>query len=144
MPQTAAEALKKAKFYSDDRLYSIIKLPTRAVTAAASIIAELGEPFAALIVDKDEITLVVPSDAIDEFAQRIPGYKAGSGQYRLITLDIELEPSLVGFMATVSKALADANIPILPLAAFSRDHLLVPSGRFQTALQALKTLQANL
>jgi len=52
--------------------------------------------------------------------------------------------SLVGFMALVSTALAEAGISILPLAAFTRDHLLVKSDQIQSALATLQRLQTSL
>ena len=106
-------------------------------------IAEIGEPFGAMIVDKDEVTLVIPADAVADFSKRLREHRLSDTSYRLITFDIELEATLTGFMARISQALADAGIPILPFAAFSRDHLLVPSAHFDTALSALKALQAN-
>ena len=47
-------------------------------------------------------------------------------------------------MATISKALADADVPIMTYAAFTTDHLLVPSEQFETALSTLRDLQANI
>jgi len=64
--------------------------------------------------------------------------------YRLITFDLELDMSLVGFMALVSNALAEAGISILPLAAFARDHLLVKSNQIESALATLRHLQTSL
>lgn len=143
MPQTVQQALSAAKLYTDDQLYRLIKLPAQAVTAAAGVLAEIGEPFAALLVDKDEVTLVLTADDLEDFGRRLPGHTASATAYRLITFDVELEPTLVGFMAQVSAALASVGVSILPFAAFSRDHLLVPSEQFSTAWDALKKLQAG-
>jgi hypothetical protein len=143
MPQTVEQALQTAKLYTDHIEYSLIHLPARAIMAAAGVLAEIGEPFGAVIADKDEVTLVIPAEAVPVFAKRLIDYRAGEMNYRLITFDLELEPTLTGFMARVSSALADANVPILPLAAFSRDHMLVPADKFDAAWDALKRLQAN-
>ncbi|MBI5958897.1 MAG: ACT domain-containing protein, partial [Chloroflexi bacterium] len=64
--------------------------------------------------------------------------------YRLITFDLPLDLNLLGFMALVSRILADAQVPILALSAFERDHLLIPSDRFQTAWDALSNAQIKL
>jgi hypothetical protein len=141
--QTVEQALQQAKLYSDDQLYNVIQLPSAAITAAAGVLAEIGEPFGAVIVDKDEVTLIIPADDLEDFTRRIPGYLVSPTPYRLITFDVELEPSLVGFMARVSKALADAGVPIFAYAAFTRDHLLVPSQQFDTALETLNALRAQ-
>ena len=70
-------------------------------------------------------------------------HRVAESSYRLITFDLELEPTLTGFIARVAEVLAAANVPILPFAAFSRDHLLVPSDRFDAAWAALQKLQMN-
>lgn len=139
----ARAALKAAALYTDDQPYELIQLPPRAITAAASVLAEVGEAFAALIADKDEVTLVLPAGAAADFTRRLPGLVISSTTYRLITFDAVLEPTLTGFMALISRALADAGIPILPLAAYSRDHILVPADHLEAALTALRTLQSS-
>ncbi|MAS34190.1 MAG: hypothetical protein CL610_09290 [Anaerolineaceae bacterium] len=143
MTQSVEQVLAQAVFYSDDQLYDLIQLPAKAIMAAAGVMAEIGEPFGALIVDKDEVSLIIPAEAWDDFQGRLPGSQAGSTQYRLITFDVVLEPDLVGFMALISRALADAQISILTYAAFSRDHFLVPVDQFNLALQALETLKSQ-
>lgn len=143
MAQTVQQALQQARLYSDDVQYRLVHLPPNGITAAAGIIAEIGEPFAALIADKDEVTLVIPADAIEDFVSRLRNQQVSESAYRLITFDVELEPTLVGFMACIADALAAAQVPILTFAAFSRDHLLVPVDRFDTALAALQKLQVS-
>ncbi|MBA3870019.1 MAG: ACT domain-containing protein [Anaerolineae bacterium] len=144
MNEAVRQALQQAKLYSDSVDYSIIKLPARAITVAAGIIAEIGEAFCALIVDKDEVSLIVPVEAIEDFGSRLKDHTASLSAYRLITFDLELDFNIYGFMAEVSKALAEAEVPILPLAAFSRDHILVPSNQFDIALQVLQKLQSTI
>src|SRR5689334_13576180 len=128
---TVSEILAQTALYTDDELYAILKLPAAAITVAASIIAEISDPFCVLIVDKDEVTLVVPAEATEEFAGRLRGHQVEASLYRLITFDTVLPPDLTGFMAKVSAALADSGVPIFPYAAFSRDHLLIPEAQFE-------------
>ena len=143
MTQTVEQALAAAKLFSDDQDYLFIQLPAKAIMAAAGIIAQIGEPFCALIVDKDEVSLVIPADALADFKERLPNYQASNKAYKLITFDIQLDMSLVGFMAKVSRALADAGIPIMTFAAYSRDHLLVPAEQLSVAMAALVKLQSG-
>ncbi len=138
MAQTLEQALKDAKLYTDGKVYVLLRLHPRAIVLAASVIAELAEPFSALVVDKDEVTLLIPADAIEAFAPRFRDYRVSEAKYRLITLDVALDLSLVGFMAVISRALADAGVTILPFAAYTRDHLLVPSEEFDKAWSTLE------
>jgi len=144
MVTTIQAALQQSELYTDNVEYALIRLPTQAVTAAAGIVAEVGEPFAALLVDKDEITIVIPTELVTEFSGRIPEDAIADTRYRLITFDVELAPTLIGFMAKVSEALAAAGVSILPYAAFSRDHLLVPTEQIDLALKTLENLKDSL
>ena len=143
MPQTVEQALQTAQLYTDEIEYRLIYLPPKAIMAAAGVIAEIGEPFAALLVDKDEVTLVIPAEAVKVYERRVRAHRLSDAVYRLITFDLELEPTLTGFMARIAAALAAAQIPILPFAAFNRDHLLVPNAQFDAAWATLKALQNN-
>lgn len=141
--QTVAEALQQAQLYSDDRRYRFLQLPVNGLIAAAGIMAESGEPFAALLYDKDEITLMIDEEDYETFGKRLPDHQTSATVYRLITLDVELDPMLIGLMARISQTLADANISLLPFAAYSRDHLFVAEADFERAMQALQTLKDN-
>ena len=143
MSQTVADALRHAHLYSDGRIYRMLKLPPTAVTLAAGVVAEIAQPFCALIVDKDELTLLIPDEAQAAFSARMRAAVTSEREYRLITLDIELEPELVGFLAQIAASLSAANIPILTVAAYSRDHLLVASEDYDTAMRALRRLQVE-
>jgi len=144
MAKTIQEAFKQAQFFSDEQDYVIIKLPARAITTAAGIVAESSMPFCALIIDKDEVSLMIIKDAVEEFANRLINSQVSDTSYRLITIEAELDLEMVGFMATVSKALADANVNIMTYAAYTTDHFLVPSEKFDTAMTVLKQLQSEL
>jgi hypothetical protein len=143
MPQTVKLALSAASFYSDGQPYAFARLPAAAIMAAAGVVAEIGEPFCTLIIDKDEVTLMIPAEAWDDFAKRLPGSTLSPQRYRLITIDVALEPDLVGFMAHISQALAEAGVSILPFAAYTRDHLFVTEENFNLAITTLEKLRAN-
>lgn len=141
--QTVAEALQQATLYSDDYLYCFIKLPANAVVAAASIIAEANNPFTALLVDKDEVTLMLEEEDFGEYQRRLRDAQVSGIRYRLITFDVELAPTMIGFMATVSSALAEAGISLMPFAAFSRDHIFVNANDYEKAIATLNGLKGT-
>lgn len=143
MPQTLRDVLRTVPLYSDGERYVMLRLPPAAITAAAGVLAEIGEPFAALVLDKDEVTLILQADDLPDFAKRMPGHQVVTVEYRLITFDLVLEPTLTGFMAAVTQTLAAADVPILAVSAFSRDHVLVPAAQYEVAVAALETLKAS-
>lgn len=89
-----------------------------------------------ILMDKYEVTLVL--DEID-LAKMRPGLEDAKIEtgYRLLTFDTVMDFDVIGFIAEVSRILAAAGIPILPLAAFSRDHILIKQTHLGTALKAL-------
>lgn len=142
MNDTAHRALAQARLYTDGQLYCLVHLPARAITPAAAVLAEISASFSALLADKDEVTLVLPEDHFADYAHRLPEHRAQGG-YRLITFDLPLDHALVGFLSRVSAALAEAQVPIMALSAYERDHLLVPDTHFTRAMQTLRDLQAH-
>ena len=142
MKQTISSILQQARFIVDEDSYVLVKLPTQGSVFALGIIAQLAEPFLVFIMDSFEITLILSEEGYTNFANRLPTHTKG-GAYKLITLDVELEPDLTGLIATLANALAQANVSILPYAAYSRDHLCVPNEDVEIALEALKRLQES-
>jgi len=141
MTASADALLRQARLVSDGQDYRILRLPPQAITLAAGVLAEVGQPFAALIVDKDEVTLLLPEEAVSAFDSRLRRAQMSERIYRLITLDVRLDPDLVGFIARIADILAAEGIPILSAAAYSRDHILVPAQDFDKAIQALRQFQ---
>lgn len=141
MSQTVNQALTQMKLYTDGVDYHLLKLHPRAIILAAGIVAEIADPFSALLVDKDEVTLLIPGTMVEEFEDRLRDCQISNVVYRLITLDVELDLQLVGFMAHISSALAEAGVPILVYAAFSRDHLFVPVEKLELAIVTLEKLK---
>lgn len=139
--QTIDSVLAQGRFLLDEAEYRVIRLPARGIIAAAGVLAEIGEPFSVLIADANEVTLVLEQEAYEEYQARLIGHTIETVAYRLITLDLPLEPTLTGLMAHLARALAEAGVPIFPYAAYSRDHILVPAEKAEAALAALNRLK---
>lgn len=151
MADNIPEAFRNGTLYSDQETYKFLKLPA---TAASSILQAMSKlppqhndvtPFQAFMVDKDEITVMLSSSQLDDLQKDIANidYEVGPISYRLITFDVVLAPTLVGFMAVVTRALADAHISVLPFAAYSRDHIFVSEVNFEKARQVLESLKES-
>ena len=96
-----------------------------------------------LLKDAFEVTMLLDDTDFGTMRHAIRDAKIERG-YRLLTFDIELDPGVVGFMAEISRILADAAIPILAISAFTRDHLLIRQQDLATALKALGPHVAEL
>lgn len=86
--------------------------------------------------DKFETTLLLDETDFKTIRNAISDAKTESG-FRLLTFDIELDFGVVGFLAEVSRILKEAEISILALSAFSRDHILIKQENLAKALQVL-------
>ena len=62
---------------------------------------------------------------------------------RMITLNIHSSLEAVGFMAKIATALAKHDMGVNPVSGFYHDHLFVPDGREQDALEILAQLAAQ-
>ena len=117
--KTISEALRRGQIISDPYVYRFIKLPLASLSKATSIIESSSSTsssgvvaFQGLLVDKDEITMMVPSQGFEQNEATLKeetGYELGKFQYRLITFDVVLDPTLIGFMARITKVLALAS-----------------------------------
>tara|TARA_R110002072_G_scaffold283450_1_gene447015 strand:- start:259 stop:660 length:402 start_codon:yes stop_codon:yes gene_type:complete len=58
---------------------------------------------------------------------------------RMITLNIHLSLEAVGFLAAITRKLADANISVNSVSAHFHDHLFIPEDRALDAMNILNT-----
>jgi len=87
------------------------------------------------IIDKNEITVIIEQSKYNnEDVIEI------EKDWKLLTFDTVLPFGLVGFLAKVSKVLADKKIPIFAISAYSTDHILVKEKDLIRAEEKLKEL----
>jgi hypothetical protein len=96
-----------------------------------------------LLRDEHEVTLLL--DETDWRAMRHAARDARvEGNFRLVTLDLELDWNVVGYLARVTAILSQAGISVGALSAFSRDHLLIKQDDLGLALRVLGEHVAEL
>lgn len=89
-----------------------------------------------LLADKYETTMLL--DIVDWQTMRYAARDAQiEGNFRLLTFTIELDWTVVGFLAFVANILAEANVSVGAISAFSRDHLLIKQDDLPRALKVL-------
>jgi hypothetical protein len=128
--------------YLPETLYTVASLPLEAYGEAVACLRE-AEGFVSLTRDKEEITLVVAEDLWRKLAPRFPGAVAQERR-RLIRFDTVLDFSVVGFIAEISSALAEADISILSISTYRTDAVLVHESRFDDAINAIKQALVTL
>ncbi|MCX6572698.1 MAG: ACT domain-containing protein [Candidatus Aminicenantes bacterium] len=89
----------------------------------------------AVIKDDRETTCIIDESKLG--AQMFLGFE---GDWRMITFDMVLPLSLIGFFAAVSGALAEAGVNIFTISAYTTDHVFVKDQKLETAIKALEKL----
>ncbi len=85
----------------------------------------------AVITDGREISVIAESDLdLDWISQE--------KQLRIISFDTKLPFDLIGFLAYITKLLADQDISIFALSAFSTDHIFMKEKYLERAVGVLK------
>ncbi|NQT07932.1 ACT domain-containing protein [Candidatus Bathyarchaeota archaeon] len=98
-----------------------------------------ADAFSSITFDYAEVSLVLKAEEWDELKGGFKEYRE-EGPYRLITFDIVLDLSIVGFLAEVSARLAEAGVSIYALSTFLRDHILVKGEDAEVAENVLTRL----
>lgn len=138
------DAFRNATLYSDSRIYKLLRFERPSMELALQVWTESTKnplstnvsstsPFGCIMVDKDEITMMVDKNVYNEHFNSTKLPKSNENtivdngiNYRLFTFDnVVMDPSLVGFMAVVTKVLAENDISVLPYAAYTTDHVFV-------------------
>ena len=134
----AKELLRSAKVEVAAETFALVGMSREQLLSLLgdnALSPRMSAPFM-IFMDSHEVTLVLDEVDLSNMRPGLGGAKIESG-YRMLTFDIVLDLSVVGFMAEVSRILADASVAILALSAYSRDSLLIKQSDLATALKAL-------
>ena len=119
-------------------LFTIVSIDRSEEDKARSLLVDLTS-FSSLTFDLAEVSLVVKVNEWSSLRNRFEKFQE-EGPYCLITFDIVLDLSIVGYMAVVSRRLAEEGISIYALSTYLRDHILVEEGDCVKAVEALRSL----
>src|SRR5262244_829708 len=128
--------------YLPETRFTVVSLPLEHYGEAVACLSEV-EDFVSMTRDKEEITLIVAEDIWRKLEPRFPGAVA-QDKRRMIRFDTVLDFSVVGFIAEISRALAEADISILGLSTYRTDTVFVHESRFADAVNAIKRALVTL
>jgi len=83
--------------------------------------------------DKDEITVVTEEKNINEIE-----YEDSVKWFKLIEIKVSTPFVAKGFLAKVTKTIADKDLNVLIVSTFSKDYILIREEAWETAINALK------
>jgi hypothetical protein len=64
--------------------------------------------------------------------------------FRIISFDTKLPFDLIGFLAYITKLLADQNISLFAISSFSTDHILMKEAYLSKAIEVLKDAKVKI
>lgn len=134
----ALELLKTARVEVAPETFFLVSLPHAdwlKLLENPELSPRMSAPFM-IFRDRWEVTLLLDETDFGTIRYQIRDAKT-AGNYRLLSFDVELDFSVVGFLAEVARILADAEISIIALSAFSRDHLLIKQNDLAKTLKVL-------
>ncbi len=117
-------------------LFAVVSLPLAQFGAALMAVRDL-EGYVSVTRDKDEVTLILAEDLWHGMAGNFSGAQT-QWRRRMIRFDTVLDFSVVGFIAEISRALAEADISILSLSTYRTDAVLVHEAHYNRALTAVR------
>ena len=129
-------ASTKLKLHPDD--FTIVSLPVEKQDMALELFKPLS-PFSSITVDTEEVSLILKTSEWEKMKEHFPVFES-EAPYSVITFDIVLDLSLVGFLSVVSAILADEGISIYAISTYLRDHILVKTKEADRTIQVLEEL----
>ena len=133
-----ANLLAQTRLRVDPRTFIIAAVPARFESALRNRLAEVHAPFFVQITP-GELSIVLAADEWSPARHAFPGAREETG-YRLITLDVHLDWQVTGYLAAITRALAEARVPVGVVSSFHYDHLLVRAELLANAEAALQHL----
>ena len=134
MRKSLRELFAETRVYSPKDKYVIVSLGRH--VNALHLFARL-RTFSSVTLETDDVSLVIRQTQWNRCSSRFKKARV-AGPYRLIAFDIIMSLDVVGFLATVSRLLADAGISIISVSTYLRDYILVPEGNQKKSLAIIR------
>ncbi|MDW5564096.1 MAG: ACT domain-containing protein [Methanomassiliicoccus sp.] len=122
--------MKFEEFKKDTEIRASVRKKEYTIAKVASV-PELDDRVFAVITDGAEVTVVAELDSgLEVLEEEKP--------FRIISFDTKLPFDLIGFLAYITKLLADENISLFAISSFSTDHILMKEAYLAKAMDVLK------
>ncbi len=134
----AIDLLKKTRVEVAPEMFTIVSLQNEnwlQLLENPELSPRMTAPFM-IFKDKFETTLLLDETDYGTMRHAVRDAKT-ERNFRLLTFDLVMDFTVVGFLAEVTRILAEAEISIVALSAFSRDHILIKQDDLGKALKVL-------
>lgn len=116
--------------------YRLASLPHESLPQAAELVSGSAGRFAALVVERDEVSLTIEETLWNSRSASIP-HRAADGPYRVVTFQLNVDLDVSGYFLPAAERFAEAGIPIVPQCAYLKDHVLVRAADAERAVAIL-------
>ena len=130
------ELLSRTSIQLDPDQYVIASIDLQEEKKARETLKDL-DVFSSVTYDYKEISVVAKTSEWRKVRDNFSNIEE-AGPYRLITFNLVLDLSIVGFMAEISKRLAEHMVSIYAVSTYLRDHILVKSEDAEKAISCLE------
>jgi len=117
--------------------YYLVRLPLESKPIPSEWYRPATTRFAVFVREPKEITLIVARRKWIRMKNLFDDFQI-SGPMKVISFDLALPLNVFGYMAALSKVLAEARISIIPVSTFHRDHILVKKSDLPKAVKSLR------
>jgi hypothetical protein len=126
----AGKKMKFEEFKKDTEIRASVRRKEYTIAKVAAVPAISDKVFA-VITDGAEITVVAElHNDLNVLEEEKP--------FRIISFDTKLPFDLIGFLAYITKLLADQNISLFAISSFSTDHILMKEVYLDKAMEVLR------
>jgi hypothetical protein len=115
--------------------FMIVSIDRSEIGKVRLMMKDLGV-FSSITFAQSEVSLIVEAGTWEHLRKGFIQYKE-EGPYKLITFDLVLELSIVGYLSAISARLAKAGVSIFALSTFLRDHILVKAREAERAMKTI-------
>lgn len=129
-PKTLLATLKIKRH---DGVWRFETIPAEASSWADLVTLQTARDIAMLFHEDEGLTVILRAEADTP----------KDNQWTWLELSVYSDLQAVGFLAAVSNALAEADIPCNAVAAYHHDHIFVPADKAEAAIAALEGLSAS-
>ena len=117
--------------------YLMIRLPVDTKPIPGEWYRPLTTRYAVFVREPKDITLIVPRRKWLRMQHMFKKPQV-SEPMKVIIFDVKLGINVYGFIAAISRVLADAKISLMPVSSFHRDHILVRKGDLPRSVRLLR------
>ncbi len=136
-PANLRKLFRRTKLVVLPEDYLMIRLPVDAKPIPGEWYRPLTTRYAVFVREPKDITLIIPRRKWLRM-QTMFSQSQVSEPMKVVIFDIELGINVYGFIAAISRVLADDQISIMPVSSFHRDHILVRKTDLPRTVRSLR------